>query len=106
MARPGLGRVGGGGGNFDRWLATPHPAVTPDKTQLAEISGTSADAVQVGHSLLASFDEVAQLPGGEPVRFRYREWQDEVVVHDATHGVVISQTTPRIEVVPVRFETY
>ena len=68
--------------------------------------GIKANDVQVGHSLVASFDEVAQLPGAEPVRLRYREWQDEVVIRDAARGVVFSQITPRIEVIPVRFETY
>ncbi|HEX4348793.1 MAG TPA: hypothetical protein VH251_00325 [Verrucomicrobiae bacterium] len=67
---------------------------------------TTADTVQVGHSLMASFDAVAQLPGGEAVRFRCREWQDDVVIHDKVNGVVISQSTPRVELVPVRFETY
>lgn len=67
---------------------------------------TTADTVQVGHSLMASFDTVAQLPDGEPVRFHYREWQDDVVIHDKANGVVISQSTPRVELVPVRFETY
>lgn len=63
-------------------------------------------AVEVGHSLVASFDTVQRLPGGEPVRFRCREWQDRVVIRDAAHGMVISQTVPRVEVIPVRFEIY
>lgn len=71
-----------------------------------ESTGLEASAVVVGHSLVASFDTVARLPGGEPVRFRCREWQDNVVIHDDEHGVVISQSTPRVEVIPMRFETY
>lgn len=78
----------------------------PDKVKASDTSGIKANAVQVDHSLVASFDTVAQLPGGEPVRFRCREWQDDVVIHDDAHGVVISKSTPRVEVVPVRFETY
>ena len=68
--------------------------------------GIKANAVQVDHSLLASFDAVAQMPDGEPVRFRCREWQDDLVVHDEANGVFIAQSTPRVEVVPVQFETY
>jgi len=75
-------------------------------TDLSDSSGIKANAVQVGHSLVASFDTVAQLPGGEPVRFRCREWQDDVVVRDDAKGVVISKSTPRVEVVPVRLEIY
>jgi hypothetical protein len=87
------------------WLAW-RPAVLPGRASLAETRGIKADAVHVGHSLIASFDTVAQLPDGEPVRFRCRRWQDDVVVHDAANGVYITQSTPRVEVVPVRFETY
>ena len=81
-------------------------ATVPDEARAAAVSGIKANAVQVDHSLVASFDTVAQLPGGVPVRFRCREWQDDVVIHDDTHGVVISKSTPRVEVMPVRFETY
>lgn len=83
------------------WLA-----FHPENNNSANASGIKANAVQVDHSLVASFDTVAQLPGGEPVRFHCREWEDDVVVHDDAHGVVISKSTPRIEMVPVRFETY
>lgn len=63
------------------------------------------ESVEVGHSLMATFDEVAQLPGGEPIRFRCREWQDDVVIHDA-RGVMISGSTSRLEAIPLCFETY
>jgi len=87
------------------WLAW-HPAVGPGRAGLAEAHGIKADAVRVDHSLIASFDTVAQLPDGEPVRFRCREWHDDLVVKDEANGVFITQSTPRVEVVPVRFETY
>ena len=86
------------------WLAfrpatLPTPAISPKAPDM------KANDVQVGHSLVASFDTVAELPGAIPVRFHCREWEDNVVVHGA-NGVVISKTTPRVEIVPVRFETY
>src|SRR5262249_21643654 len=65
-----------------------------------------ADDVEIDRQLLTAFDAVARLPGGEPVRFRCREWMDQVVLRDSARGVVIEQRTPRLEVVPVRFETY
>jgi hypothetical protein len=83
------------------WVALRPAAESAENT-----SGIKANAVQVGHSLVASFDAVAQLPDGEPIRFRCRKWRDDVVVHDDAHGVFITQSTPRVEVVPVRFETY
>jgi hypothetical protein len=49
---------------------------------------------------------VAHLPNGEPVRFLCREWRDEVILRDPARGIVIERQTPRLEVVPVRFETY
>ncbi len=65
-----------------------------------------ADDVEIGQQLVSSFDTVARLPSGEPVRFRCREWMDEVILRDKEEGLTIEQRTPRVEVIPVRFETY
>ena len=65
-----------------------------------------ADDVQLSRKLISSFDAVAELPNGEPVRFRVREWSDETVVHDSARGLVVESSTPRLEVVPIAFETY
>jgi len=84
------------------WQPTPRPA-RPATPAAAAINPRT---VSVGHSLLASFDTVAQVPGGAPVRFRCREWRDDVVIHDGAHGMVVSQSIPRVELIPLRFETY
>ena len=68
--------------------------------------GLKADEVELNHRLVSSFDAVAELPDGEPVRFRVREWSDESVFHDSARGLVVERNTPRLEVVPVAFETY
>jgi hypothetical protein len=68
--------------------------------------GLKADGVQVDQELVSSFDVVAKLPSGEPVRFRCRKWRDQWSVTDTNRGVEIVQNSPRVEVVPVRFETY
>jgi hypothetical protein len=65
-----------------------------------------ADDVRIDEQLVSTFDAVAQLPSGEPVRFRCREWMDEVVLRDSRRGVEVARRVPRVEVVPVRFETY
>jgi hypothetical protein len=65
-----------------------------------------ADEIEIDRQLVALFDAVAQLPGGQPVRFRCREWADEVVFRDPARGLVIEHRTPRLEVVPVSFEIY
>jgi hypothetical protein len=65
-----------------------------------------ADNVELDQQLVASFDAVARLPSGQPVRFRCREWADAVVMRDSASGIVVEQRTPRLEVVPVSFETY
>lgn len=72
----------------------------------AASTGMQPNLVRVDHSLVSSFDAVAELPDGEPVRFRCRKWMDAVQMQDAARGLVIEQTTPRVEVVAVRFETY
>ena len=69
-------------------------------------SGLKADDVQVNHELVSAYDVVATLPGGQPVRFRCREMKDQWVVTDKVRGVEIEESSPRVEVIPVRFETY
>ncbi|HEX5219631.1 MAG TPA: hypothetical protein VFZ59_08690 [Verrucomicrobiae bacterium] len=64
------------------------------------------DNVQIGKELVSSFDAVATLPGGEPVRFRCQQWLTTVVVDDAKRGLLMESRTPRVVVVPVGFETY
>ena len=66
----------------------------------------NADNVQIDQQLVSAFDTVAPLPSGEPVRYRCRTWMDKVVLRDKERGVMIVQQTPRVEVVPVSFETY
>jgi hypothetical protein len=65
-----------------------------------------ADDVEINQELVSSFDTVARLPGGEPVRFRCQKWMDQTVINDKARGLTIEQRTPRLEIVPVRFETY
>jgi hypothetical protein len=69
-------------------------------------SPMKADDVQIDQQLVSTFDAVAPLPSGEPVRFRCREWLDEVVLRDSKRGVEVARRVPRVEVVPVSFETY
>lgn len=86
--------------------ANLHSGSAVEKKPPAAAYGLKADDVQVDQELVSSFDVVAKLPGGEPVRFRCRQWRDQWVVTDKNHGVEIEQSNPRVEVVPVRFETY
>lgn len=74
----------------------------------AQVANTPvrADNVQIDQQIVSTFDTVATLPSGEPVRFRCREWMDEVVLRDSRRGVEVARRVPRVEVVPVRFETY
>jgi hypothetical protein len=77
---------------------TPLHAVSPRALQ--------ADAVEIDRQLIGAFEAIATLPDGEPVRLRVREWMDEVVLRDTAHGVAVQQRSPRIEVIPVSFETF
>ncbi len=85
------------------------PRTPQDKGQVgftANPPGLKADAVQINEQLISSFDAVAKLPTGEPVRFRFQKWMDDVVLSDKDRGLVVENRTPRIEVIPVGFETY
>ncbi len=84
---------------FLSWRAAVAPS-RPTDTALR------ADQVEVDQKLISVFDTIETLPDGRPVRFRCREWSDAVVVRDSARGVVIENRTPRLEVVPVRFETF
>jgi len=72
----------------------------------APLSALKADSVRLDQQLVGTFDAVGRLPDGEPVRFRYQQWMDQLIVKDETSGVVIQQRTPRVEVIPVGLETY
>jgi hypothetical protein len=89
------------------WRTALRPGV-PSHTgpAVADAPALKADDVHITEQLVSSFDAVAKLPTGEPVRFRCQKWVDQVVLSDKKRGVVIEQRTPRVEVVPVRFETY
>jgi hypothetical protein len=73
---------------------------------VAPRSVLKADSVRLDQQLVGTFDAVGRLPDGEPVRFQYQKWMDQLVVKDETSGVVIQQRTPRVEVIPVGYETY
>jgi hypothetical protein len=64
------------------------------------------DNVQIDRQLVAAYDAVAQMPDGEPVRFRCQQWMDEVVLRDSARGFRIEQRTPRFEIVAAKLETY
>ena len=65
-----------------------------------------ANEVEIDRTLVAAYDVVARLPSGEPVRLRCRDWTENVVLRDSAEGVVVERRAPRLEIVPVRFETY
>jgi len=88
------------------WTKVPLGAPHDKPVTVARQAAPKADAVEIDRQLVALFDAVAQLPNGQPVRFRCREWTDEVVFRDPARGLIIESRTPRLEVVPVRFETY
>ncbi len=97
-----------------RWLAPVSAIVLVAFVSLRQIplalnhpvTGINADAVQISHKLMSAYDAVGELPGGEAVRFRVREWSDSTVMHDSARGLVVEQSKPRLEVIPVAFETY
>jgi hypothetical protein len=83
-----------------------NPEISLPAKPVAAVYGMKADDVQVSHELVSSYDVVATLPGGQPVRFHCQKWNDQLVMTDTNRGVEIVQSNPRVEVVPVRFETY
>lgn len=70
------------------------------------VAPLKADNVEIDRQWLANFDAIGSLPGGQPVRFRCAQWLDTVWVRDSAAGLVLERTTPRVEIVPLGFETY
>jgi hypothetical protein len=80
----------------------PQAPVAPTVSQ----SPLKADDVQIARQFVGAFDAVAELPGGETVRFRCHEWTDQMTLRNAERGVEVVQSSPSFEVIPVGFETY
>lgn len=89
------------------WRPVAPERALPRETRAPAVQpALKADDVEFDQRLVASFDAVARLPSGQPVRFRCLEWSDALVLRDSARGLVIEQRAPRLEVVPVAFETY
>ena len=93
------------------WRAAGPPGEQHVKPVVAPLAAAAqpalkADDVEIDQRLVSAFDAVAQLPSGQSVRLRCREWSDALVLRDSASGIEIEQRTPRLEVVPVSFETY
>lgn len=88
------------------WLKAPERRTSTPPSTATVPPTLRADDVEIDRQLIGTFEAVATLPSGEPIRIRCREWMDEVVLRDTARGVAIKQRTPRFEVVPVSFETF
>jgi hypothetical protein len=80
-----------------------HRSIAANLTKPARIH---ADQVSINQDLVSTFDAVSPLPTGEPVRYRCRQWLDEVKFRDSTKGVEVARRIPRLEVQPIGFELY
>lgn len=69
-------------------------------------ASSSPEEMEVDRSLVATFEAVATMPGGKPVRFLCQEWQDKTTYRDGSRGLAIERSAPRLEIVPMRYEVY
>ena len=91
------------------WLWRPHQAPLPNAATKAPQTAKifKADAVEIDRELLGSYETVATLGvDGPPIRFSCQQWQDTVVFKDNARGLVVERRVPRLEVVPVKLDTY
>jgi hypothetical protein len=84
----------------------PKAIKSTSKSGMVASTPLKADEVKIDQELVSSFDAVARLPGGEPVRFRCNQWLDEITLSNKAQGLVFQERSPRLEIVPVGFETY
>jgi hypothetical protein len=85
---------------------TRQRGMTPEPSTWASGPALKVDQVEINRELLGSFDAVAEMPDGEPVRFRFQEWMEAVTLRDSVRGLEVVRYTPRIEVVPMNFASY
>ncbi len=85
-------------------LLAPHRGKAP--AGVASAPSAPEETVEIDRQLLASYDAIAQLASGEPVRFHCQEWDEKVTVRDPVRGIAIERRIPRLEVTPVSLETY
>jgi hypothetical protein len=83
-----------------------NPTGSKSRSGTLAVEPLKADEVKIEHDLVSSFDTLARLPGGEPVRFRCNQWLDEITLSNKAQGLVLQERTPRLEIVTVGFETY
>lgn len=86
------------------WLG-PKAATAP-KTEAAASAEPAASEVVIDRNLVDSYELVADLPNGLPVRFRLDCWDDTLLYRDHQSGMAVERRSPRFEIVPVAFETY
>ncbi len=79
---------------------------TPVATAQPAATKGGSDVVEIDRELVASYDAIAELSSGVPVRFHCQEWEDKFVFRDPLRGISIERRTPRLEVVPVSLEIY
>jgi hypothetical protein len=82
------------------------PAHRPITNTASAASAFSADRVEIDRQLIGSFEGLAELPGGKPLRFRCYDWMDHIRVRDSARGIVFEKDEPYREIVPVRYDHY
>ena len=88
------------------WLKMVPARPSEHDTATGKSPVLKADEVHIDEELLSAFDAVGLLPSGEPVRFHCQQWVDQIEVRDKAQGLVVQQRAPRLQIVPVSFETY
>jgi hypothetical protein len=81
-------------------------AGAPTASHRPQADAAEGDELEIGRTWIATYDAVAELPNGEPIRFRCREWADTTLFRDKARGIAVERSTPRLEITPIRFETY
>lgn len=91
---------------FARPTSSPERPTAQHAADPAPYTAPASGGLEIDRHLLADFDALGRLPGGELVRFRCREWRQDVVLRDSGGRLVVEQSLPKLEIVPIHFETY
>lgn len=75
-------------------------------TSIDRGSKAPPEALEIDRELVASYETVAEVADRGPVRFRLDRWEDRITFRDPVRGISIERREPRVEIVPVSYESY
>lgn len=88
------------------WFCLPRQSTVSNSPAISEARFTrlTVDRVEIDRQLIDAFEGLAQMPDGQPLRFRCYDWVEHVRLCDSIQNVVFERNEPHREIIPVRYD--